>query len=366
MFPHLFRSREPVVVERPQPNSGPTLPTNYSVSLSSTGSSTSIADVEAGFLGDQGSPRGQWRSTLLWNSLLAKLRPSTGEEESDRLEKRRRRLTRPAGVSIILSLLLVGVAIAFLVLKIPRHSLGPKNGVELINSRWGLPTPSVQRSLTVWPTDFSRDIKPIPCHSHNDYWRKVPLYEALAAGCTGVEADVWLKLSQPNDLFVGHTRKSLTSSRTLQSLYIDPLLTILNNQNGPTSPSDANTTAATFPNSKIGIFDVSPTTSLTLLIDLKTAPETTFPLVLAAIKPLLDAGYLTTYFASNSTLVPGPITVVATGNTDFAANILSPANTDPLRTIFFDAPLPALSTTKPSAEDMLYDTSNSYYASTSF
>lgn len=109
MFFRFFRSREPVVVERPQRDPGATATTNYSVSLSSTGSSTSIADVEAGFLGEQGSPRGPRKSTMLWNSLLAKLRPSSGEEESDRLEKPRRRLTWAAGASIILSLLLVGV-----------------------------------------------------------------------------------------------------------------------------------------------------------------------------------------------------------------------------------------------------------------
>lgn len=265
--------------------------------------------------------------------------------------------------------------VALLVLEIPRHSHEPKNGVELIVSRWGLPNPTAQRALTTWPTAFSRDIKPIACHSHNDYWRKVPLYDALTAGCTGVEADVWFDPSHPNDLFVGHTRKSLTSTRTLKSLYIDPLLTILNNQNNNPSSSSSSrpspndttsTTPTTFPNSQIGIFDVSPTTSLTLLIDLKTDPLKTFPLVLEAIKPLLDAGYLTTYTPSTRALVPGPITVVATGNTKFAKNILSPANTSPLRTIFFDAPLPALSTTNPSKQDLLYNTTNSYYASVSF
>ena len=38
--------------------------------------------------------------------------------------------------------------------------------------------------------DITKDVTPIPCHSHNDYWRRVPLYDALRWGCTGVEADV--------------------------------------------------------------------------------------------------------------------------------------------------------------------------------
>lgn len=237
----------------------------------------------------------------------------------------------------------------------------------MIVSRWGLPSPSAQRGLATWPTDFSRDIKPIPCHSHNDYWRHVPLYDALAAGCTGVEADVWSSSKLEDDLYVGHDHNSLKSERTLKSLYIDPLLTILNNQNKPSPLFSPNQTSL-LPSSidpKVGIFDSSPSTSLTLLIDLKTAADTTFPIVLAALQPLLQANYLTTY-SPNTGIIPGPITVVATGNTKFTANILSPANTDPIRSIFFDAPLPALSDLNPSAEDLLYSTDNSYYASVSF
>lgn len=29
-------------------------------------------------------------------------------------------------------------------------------------------------------------------HSHNDYWRDVPVYEALSHGVRSIEADVWL------------------------------------------------------------------------------------------------------------------------------------------------------------------------------
>ncbi|KAL8933776.1 MAG: hypothetical protein Q9211_005586, partial [Gyalolechia sp. 1 TL-2023] len=180
----------------------------------------------------------------------------------------------------------------------------------MIVSRWGLPTPSAQRALATWPTDFSRDIKPIPCHSHNDYWRHVPLYDALAAGCIGVEADVWFDSSLEDDLYVGHDRNSLKSERTLNSLYIDPLLTILNIQNKPSTLFQSNQTTL-FPvpgDRKIGVFESSPSTSLTLLIDLKTASDTTFPIVLAALRPLLKANYLTTYSPATG-LLPGPITV---------------------------------------------------------
>lgn len=75
-------------------------------------------------------------------------------------------------------------------------------------------------SLAHWPTDASRNVIPVPCHSHNDYWRRVPLYLAVQAGCTSVEVDVWLF---DQELFVGHSESSLTPGRTLRELYIKPL-----------------------------------------------------------------------------------------------------------------------------------------------
>lgn len=77
-----------------------------------------------------------------------------------------------------------------------------------------------------YPTDTTRDIKPIPCHSHNDYWRRVPLFDAIHAGCVSVEADVWLFKGR-EDLYVGHDTASLTPDRTFASLYIDPLVQLL-------------------------------------------------------------------------------------------------------------------------------------------
>ncbi|MBC6611354.1 hypothetical protein H8B15_10490 [Hymenobacter sp. BT507] len=57
-------------------------------------------------------------------------------------------------------------------------------------------------------------------HSHNDYWRPHPLFDALQLGFKSVEADVFLIDST---LQVGHERAALRPDRTLQSLYLDPL-----------------------------------------------------------------------------------------------------------------------------------------------
>lgn len=80
--------------------------------------------------------------------------------------------------------------------------------------------------LAHYPTDATKDILPIPCHSHNDYWRRVPLFDAIHAGCISVEADVWL-FEDSDELYVGHGTASLTPDRTLSSLYVNPLVDLL-------------------------------------------------------------------------------------------------------------------------------------------
>lgn len=178
-----------------------------------------------------------------------------------------------------------------------------------------------------WPTDFTRDIIPVGCHSHNDYWRRVPLFSALQAGCIGVEADVWLF---DEELYVGHTRSALTKRRTLQSLYVDPLVRILDRQN-PVTPFQR-----TIDSPPHGVFDTDPGQSLVLLIDFKTDGAATWPAVVKGLAPLRDRGYLT--FFDGRDIIPGPVTVVGTGNTPFD---LLTANTT-YRDIFFDAPLDTL------------------------
>lgn len=177
------------------------------------------------------------------------------------------------------------------------------------------------------PTDFSREIIPVGCHSHNDYWRRVPLFSALKAGCIGVEADVWLF---DEELYVGHTRSSLTKRRTLRSLYVEPLVRILDLQNPVTSFQRE------IDSPPHGVFDTDPGQSLILLIDFKTDGAATWPAVVKELAPLRDRGYLT--FFNGRDIVPGPVTVVGTGNTPFD---LLTANTT-YRDIFFDAPLDKL------------------------
>ena len=225
----------------------------------------------------------------------------------------------------------------------------PATGVQKIVAKWQ--EPSVAGSYSpAWREGFTRDILPVSCHSHNDYWRRVPLYDAIAAGCTGVEADIWLPSNGGTNqsLQVGHTRRALKSTRTLASLYIDPLVSILDHQNNMTP-------GAGIPGRKVGVFDSNISTTLVLLLDFKSDGQQLWPIVHEALEPLREQGYLSSWDAGSKATIFRPITVVATGNAPFDRVV---ANTT-YRDIFFDAPLSELS-------DPKYTSENSYYASANF
>lgn len=200
-----------------------------------------------------------------------------------------------------------------------------------------------------YPTNFLQDVVPKPIHSHNDYWRKVPLFTALRQGCIGVEADVWLfdDAARSDTLLVGHVEAALQPNRTFQSLYIDPLVKILEHQNPDTWFFQGH------PN---GVFDTAPNQTLALLVDVKTAGTATWAKVVEQLEPLRSRDWLTHVDAAG-TVHTRPVTVVGTGNTPFADVV---ANTT-YRDYFFDAPLSRLEKTADT-----YDGTNSYYASVSF
>src|SRR3954449_8809162 len=69
----------------------------------------------------------------------------------------------------------------------------------------------------------SRRHRPRPlwrAHAHNDYEHPRPLFDALDHRFGSVEADIFLVGDQ---LLIGHDATELDPSRTLESLYLDPL-----------------------------------------------------------------------------------------------------------------------------------------------
>lgn len=57
-------------------------------------------------------------------------------------------------------------------------------------------------------------------HSHNDYLRNVPFWEAFEAGAASIEVDVIL---QDGQLMAAHEPASIKKEHTLKSLYLEPI-----------------------------------------------------------------------------------------------------------------------------------------------
>lgn len=211
-----------------------------------------------------------------------------------------------------------------------------------------------ESSPDIWTSDrqsfIHNDAIPVPVHSHNDYWRQIPLFEALGSGCISVEADVYLKGG--SDLLVGHKASGLRADRTLQSLYLEPLQRMIKAQN-------KNIAVDTWH----GIFNKAPHQTIVLLVDHKTDGAATFDELHRQLQPLRDLNYLT-YWNGTSKIIR-PLTIVATGNAPFSSVL---ALNETHRDIFWDAKLEQLIS---SQDDFsvdppifFYNQSNSHYAST--
>lgn len=150
-----------------------------------------------------------------------------------------------------------------------------------------------------------------------------------------------------NDLLVGHSFEALDREKTLRTLYIDPLVKILEMMNTPASIPD-DKARGEYPK---GVFYQDPKQTLTLLIDFKTDGEDLWPHVMDQLEPLRERGFLTSW--NGKTRTERAVTVVGTGNTP-----LQMVNSNSTyRDVFFDAPLEALN------DD--FNTTNSFYASSS-
>ena len=169
---------------------------------------------------------------------------------------------------------------------------------------------------------------------------------ALQAGCIGVEADVW---PYEGELFVAHKRDALSPDRTFRGLYTEPLERKLESMNKPHPTHPASEAR--------GIFDADPSQTLVLLVDIKAEPETAWPLLLHALEPLRNRGWLTSTRAGK--IATGPVTVVVTGKIPRQLLLPQEDHNTP-HDILLDAPLSVL------AGSHYHSSNNSYWASDSF
>ncbi|KAI5806953.1 PLC-like phosphodiesterase [Geopyxis carbonaria] len=219
--------------------------------------------------------------------------------------------------------------------------------LQTVLRTWGLDPAMIYR--TSYPTAFTRDIHPRPIHSHNDYWRQVPLYSGLSMGAIGTEADVW---EYDGELFVGHDVASLTRNRTFRSLYVNPIREILDgmNRGNPILNTSADGERLR------GVFDTDAEQTLHFYVDIKTPGAATLPVVLEHLEPLrTPRNYLTTWNGTH--VVPGPVTVHLTGETPFDLMVANRTYRD----YFYDAPLVAIADGDPR-----FNSTNSLMSSTPF
>lgn len=194
------------------------------------------------------------------------------------------------------------------------------------------------------------EVLPIPCHSHNDYWRARPLVDALEVGCIGVEADIW---PFEGDFYIGHKPGDMRRGFTLKSVYLDPIRRLLE--------------AANCQNPRqCGLYQRDPSQTLLLVIDLKKDIQDAWRLLVEQLKPLREKGWLTTLqiIDERPEVIYGPLTIAVSGSAahdsiskwkDRSVEGIFVATNG----IFFDAPLLSLS-------DGQWDSNNSYSASASF
>lgn len=70
---------------------------------------------------------------------------------------------------------------------------------------------------------------PVILHSHNDYIRTAPFWEAYSQHCSSIEADVFL---QDGEILVAHNREDLSADCTLRNMYIEPIVKLFRSHEG--------------------------------------------------------------------------------------------------------------------------------------
>ena len=70
---------------------------------------------------------------------------------------------------------------------------------------------------------------PVVLHSHNDYNRTAPFWEAYSQHCGSIEADVF---EQDGEILVAHDREDLKASRSLREMYILPIVRLFRENGG--------------------------------------------------------------------------------------------------------------------------------------
>ena len=155
-------------------------------------------------------------------------------------------------------------------------------------------------------------------HAHNDYDHPRPLFDALDHRFGSVEADIFLVGDQ---LLIAHDASELDPTRTLESVYLDPLAALVKANHGSVYRGYRR--------------------PLQLLIDIKTEGSSTY---LELDRHLQRYKHLFTTYA-HGRVYPGAVTNVISG--DRAAR--TPMEAQTVRRAFYDGRLTDLGTSAPAS-----------------
>lgn len=219
---------------------------------------------------------------------------------------------------------------------------------------------SLSFSLNFSIESLTRDVYVKPLHSHNDYWRKHPLFDALSIGAQSIESDIWyfpnnytvtktiaetetetettVKDSFNNQqIYVGHNQVFLNSNNTLNNLYLDPLFEFLQSSNPQFKFDDSSIPESPLLEDhgiKHGVFYNSPESSLYLWFDFKTDANSTYDALKPLIQKFIDREFVAYYDVDKQQYVPGPLVLTITGNLP-----QEKVEAESKRYLFLDAPL---------------------------
>lgn len=211
---------------------------------------------------------------------------------------------------------------------------------------------------------LTRDVEPKPLHSHNDYWRTLPMLAGLSNGVVSIESDIWyfeepyvltrnaattrngpielqhLKFNT-DEVYVGHNQVYLKPNNTLDAQYLNYLWQILEYTNPIIN--DEHPVTESLDGRKNSVFYDAPEIPMFLWFDCKTNASSTFKFMQQYLKRFLDKGYLTYFDVNADKIVMGPVILTWTGNLPSFDEVDALGSK---RYLFLDAPLTDLTTSQ--------------------
>lgn len=195
---------------------------------------------------------------------------------------------------------------------------------------------------------LNRDVHIKSIHSHNDYWRKTPLIDALLLGVVSVEGDIWhfnksytvtdtttetTQTFSQDEIYVGHNQVYLDEKNTLDHVYLDPLFRLLSSANRRFSEPILEEFSG-----KFSVFYDSPETPLFFWLDLKTDGHLLYQALKPHLQRFIDKDYLQYYDAANKKHVSGPVILTLTGDVPWD-QLERESNNNENRYVYADCPL---------------------------